>query len=131
MTKNTIIVRSVSVVAASLVALSLWTPVVAETPMVVRGDQEPVYQERVSFTDLDLRQSGDRRVLKVRVWHAAERVCRQAEGPIADIGFGGALGCTDLTYNDAKPQIAAAIQNAKSGQRVATALVMTAPGNAH
>jgi UrcA family protein len=81
--------------------------------------------------DLDLRNTNDQRTLKVRVRHASKHVCREAGGPIPEIGFGagrdGSLTCADLTYNDAKPQINAAIDSAKRGQQPAMALVMSAP----
>ena len=100
--------------------------------MTVTG--QPVYQERVSFADLDLRNSGDRQKLKGRVHRASDRVCIAAEGPIPRYspswGRNGVETCSDLAYDAAHPQIAAAIDRARSGRQLATALIITGPANA-
>jgi UrcA family protein len=95
------------------------SPLAAEAPMTVTG--QPVIQESVSYDDLDLRKWGAQQTLKARVFRTADRLCARADGPFATNGFG--LGssptCSDLTYLDARPQIAAAIQRAKAGQQLA------------
>ena len=123
---KSISVSSPFVLAAVLVA----APLVAQEATVVSGQRQPAYQERVSITDLDLRQGSARQELKVRVSRASKRVCNQAEGPFPDNGFGlsSRLSCADQTYNHAKPQIAAAIARAQSGQpQLATAMVILGP----
>jgi UrcA family protein len=112
----------------------LTAPLFAEEPMIVRGHQQKVYQERVGFADLDLRQSHDQRTLKTRVRNASERVCLKAEGPFPEYGFAlskdASLTCADLTYNNAKSQISSAIQGVEAGRQVAMALVTSAPSKA-
>ena len=76
MTKATIIARPLIALCAALVAL----PLAAAEPTVVTRERQPVYQERVSFGDLDLRRGTARQTLKVRVLRASERVCSKAEG---------------------------------------------------
>lgn len=105
-------------------------PLMADQPLIVEG--QPAYQERVSTSDLDLRKWSEQQKLRSRVHNAANRVCAQAEGsfPQPPLGFGreeSRYSCADLTYEDAKPQISAAIQRAKSGEQLAVTLVITAP----
>lgn len=108
---------------ASLVA----APLIADDGTVVTGHRE-VYQERVSFNDLDLTRWGHQRALRNRVHKASERVCIDAEGPLdANVGFMGEASCTDKTYAHARPQIVAAIDRAKSGQQMALSLVVAVP----
>ncbi len=122
-----------SIIARPLFALALVAaPLAAEEPVTVTG--QPQLQERVSFADLDLRQWSAQQMLKRRVYRAAEKVCAQAEGPLADssLGYGSwflsAPPCTELTYKDARPQIASAVQRAKAGQQLAAlAVVVSAP----
>lgn len=123
---NSIVARPLFVLAAALLA----APLAAQEPTVVEGRKHPDYRERVSIADLDLRQRSAQRVLKTRVSRASERVCNQAEGPFPNnrFGLGSSLTCADQTYNNVKPQIAAAIARAKSGQpQLATALVIPGP----
>ena len=128
MFKKSIIDRPLLALAAALVV----APLAAEQPMTVTG--QSMAQERVSFADLDLRQSGAQQTLRIRVKRASDRVCRQAEGPFPDVGVSGfgrddpSLTCTDLTYADARPQLRAAIDRAKSGQQLAAmTFVISAP----
>ena len=127
MTTKSRIAGPLLTLSAALIAI----PLMAEEPMIVEG--KPVYQERVSTADLDLREWGAQLTLKRRVHHASERVCLQAEGRFALSGVPGfgpeysRLTCADLTYADARPQITAAIQRAKAGEKVAMALVIATP----
>ena len=130
MIRNSIIARPLLAIAAILVAV----PLAAQDLTVVTGERQPTYQERVSFADLDLRQRSAQQTLKGRVQRAADRVCSDAEGPFPDYGASGygrddpSLSCADLTYSDARPQILAAINRAKSGQQMtAMSLVISAP----
>jgi UrcA family protein len=83
----------------------------------------PRYQERVGFTDLDLRQDDDKRVLISRVKKASGRVCRdmasdhlieQVERPI----------CKSATYRKTRPQIRRAFARAASGEKLALVLTV-------
>ena len=115
----------------ALTALCTVAPLAAQEPVTVTGSPQPVYQERVSFTDLDLRHWSDRQALRSRVHQASERVCIQAEGPFnVNIGFMGKPSCTQATYKWARPQIASAIARAKSGQLIAMNLVISLPARA-
>lgn len=124
MTRTSIIARPLCALAAVLAA----APLAAQESVTVTG--QPVLQERVSYTDLDLRRASARYTLKSRVYRAADRVCERAEGPIPgnQFGFASSPTCTELTYRKAKPQIMAAIDRAESGQpAVATNVVVSAP----
>lgn len=123
MTKKSMIAAPLLAVAAMIAA----APLAAETPMTVTGERQPVYQERVSMAGLDLTRWSDQRALRNSVQRASERVCIQAEGPFsANLGgFGGAPSCTELTYQEARPQIASAISQARSGQLMASNLVIS------
>ena len=120
---NSIIARRTVVLAAALLA----APLAAQEGTVVSGQRQAVYQERVSFDDLDLSRWSAQQALKARVSRASQRVCNQAEAPFAnnELGFAWAPSCAERTYSHAKPQIAAAIARAKSGQpQMAIALVI-------
>jgi UrcA family protein len=132
MLTNSTIARPLLALAAALVAV----PLAAQDSTTVTGERQPLYQERVSFGDLDLREGQGQRALRKRVWDAAGRVCTQAEGPNYETNNvpyglpGGGMHCGDLTYKHARPQISAAIRAAKSGQQLAMALVIAAPTKA-
>ena len=123
MTKNSILARPLLALAAVLVA----APLAADNGTVVTGQRQSVYQERVSFADLDLTRWGQQQALRRRVHQASERVCIEAEGPInANLrGFNGAPSCSEATYTHARPQIVAAIGRARSGQLMASNLVIS------
>ena len=129
MTKKSFIAIPLCSFGAALLA----APVVAEEPMVVTGEHQPVYQQRVSFNDLDLRRWGDQQALRRRVHRASDRVCAEAFGPMgaADIGRPGSrdanMSCADLTYREARPQIIAVIDRARTGQLAAMTLIIAAP----
>jgi UrcA family protein len=122
MTKNLSITRPLFALAAWLVA----APLAAQEPTVVTGERQPAYQERISYADLDLRGWSAQQTLKGRVYRAADRVCSQANGPfsINEIGLGSSLNCADSTYKATRPQIKAAINQAKAGQNLAAAVVV-------
>ena len=102
----------------------------AEQPMTVKG--EPIYQERVSFADLDLNQRAHQRQLRVRVHAAADRVCIAAYGPngaqgLAAISIAGQeMTCSEVAYATARPQITRAIDNAKSGHLAVAQMTLVA-----
>jgi UrcA family protein len=124
MTRNSTIARPLFALAAALAC----APLAAKEPVVVTG--QPVYQERVDFADLDLRQSRARQTLFRRVMRASTEVCIRFEGKInIDKVMGGARNtCPNRTYRVARPQIMAAIRRANSGQpQPALALVVAAP----
>ena len=117
-------------IAAPLLAVAAMiaaAPLAAEVQMTVTGERHPVYQERVSIAGLDLTRWSDQRALRRNVRRASERVCIQAEGPFSanQGGLGGAPSCTEATYQDARPQIAAVIDRARSGQLMASNLVIS------
>jgi UrcA family protein len=121
----------ISIIAGQLLVLAT-APLTAQEPVTV--PDQPVVQEKVSFADLDLRNSQAQRQLESRVRHASHRVCRQSEGTFADLGvpriarYDPTFICPDLTYNEARPKIHAAFDRAKAGQpTMAANLVVSAP----
>jgi UrcA family protein len=131
MTRNSSIARPLLTLAVTLVSI----PLAAKEPVVVTGERgRLVYQDRVDFADLDLRERQARTVLVRRVMTAAWSVCIAAEGRrSAEMALGGADGnCPNSTYRAAQPQIRVAIERAKSGQpQLATALVISGPARTH
>ena len=123
MTKKSFIAIPLCAFGAALLA----APVVADQQMTVTGERQSAYQERVSIAGLDLTRWSAQRALRRSVHSASERVCIQAEGPLDanEAGFRGAPSCTTRTYLEAGPQIAAAIDRARSGQLMATNLVIS------
>ena len=112
----------------ALAAAFAAAPLMADE-MTVRGEQ--VYQEAVSFADLDLRSWSHQQALKRRVHRASEQVCIAAEGPFDyNTPFMGSPSCVDLTYVDARPQIRTAIARAKAGLPLATTLTVSGPARA-
>lgn len=107
--------------AAAMIAAA---PLAADQPMTVTGQQ--LYQERVAIGDLDLTKWSHRNALKRRVQRASERVCIAAEGPFDanQSGFMDGASCTEATYDHTRPQIAAAIDRARSGQALAANLTV-------
>ena len=121
MTTHNKIVRLLAFAAAVIAA-----PLAAEQPVTVTGEPRPVYQERVSFADLDLLQHGHQRMLKRRVQRASNRVCFQAGE--TDFPLTAGDTCPNRTYRVARPEIIAAIRRANSGQpHPATALIVRGP----
>jgi len=104
-------------------------PLAAQEPTVVTGKNQPMFQERVHYIDLDLNNWSARQLLKNRVRRATERVCAKAEGYFAEtVGFRGKPSCIDQTLEAVQPQIAAVINRAKSGQKTtAWNIVVSAP----
>lgn len=126
MIKNTQIARPLLALAAALVSI----PLAAQETVIVSG--KPVFQERVNFADLDLRQTKARLALARRVMHAAWTVCIAAEG---EHSAGFALGdsadnCPNSTYDAARPQMTAAFRRAERGEQpTTTALIIAAPAS--
>ena len=114
----------------AVVAAFAATPATAEQPMTVSGER--IYQERVSFNDLDLTKAPHQRELRLRVRTASDRVCVAALGTFAAlerVPFGrwnAGMACSDLTYDEARPQIRSAIQQAKSGQLAGSSITILA-----
>jgi UrcA family protein len=117
--------------AAAVVAftISATGALAADQPMVVEG--QPNLQERVSYTDLDLRRSPDQRELRGRVRQAADRLCTRIEGAhyksdIVPYGNGRSAGmnCADIAYRDASPQMRSAITSARTGEQMAMAAII-------
>lgn len=79
-----------------------------ERPVTIYGEAANARTELVSFARLDLANARDQRRLKHRVGAAVERVC------LRDIGRDGLqdrdyYACEDKAWNEAEPQIAAAV----------------------
>jgi UrcA family protein len=126
MIRTSTIARPLLALVAALVSI----PLAAKEPMVVTGERgHPVYQQRVDFADLDLRESQARSVLVRRVKAAAWAVCIAAEGrQSAEWALRDPDGnCPNSTYQAARPQIRAAIDRDNAGQpHQATSLVVSA-----
>lgn len=86
----------------------------------------PRYQERVGFTDLDLRQSADKKILVTRVRQASRRVCSDMahDRVIEPIDRSA---CTYVTYRETRPQIRRAFARADAGEKLAFTLTIGAP----
>ncbi len=101
---------------------------------MVTGEPQPVYQEQVSFADLDLRTGRGQRTLMRRVLSASERVCGEARVPVSSPGAAwgrdAGMTCAELTLENARPQIMVAIHRAEAGQLQASALIIAGPANA-
>lgn len=124
-THNNLARRATSLgIAVAFFAIS--TPLPAQDTVVEGTPQRNnLVQERVDYTDLDLRYHGNQMVLISRVRQASDRVCDivyKGESPV--VKFNGR--CTQRAFRTAKPQIDVAIANALEGKRVAMSFVIAA-----
>ncbi len=104
-------------------------PAVAQDALPSAGN-EPVYEQRVGFADLDLSQVRDQRTLKSRVRIAARKVCSKA-GDIRNHGLSMEGSCVGDILRETKPQLIAAIDDARSGrQQLASSLVISSRASA-
>jgi len=106
-------------VAIALPAIAL----VAATPGQARDPQLTViapakHTARVAYRDLDLRDSQGIAVLKARVDEASLEVCEATSFPVL-MDMVGRSNCIQNARIEARPQVAAAIERARSGQTVA------------
>ena len=98
--------------------------------MVVTGADQPIGQQRVSFADLDLRENAARATLRRRVQSAAGGICNRLGRVAGETDVNVIWSCADQAYRDARPQISAAIGRARSGESMATSLVVSIPARA-
>ncbi|MDP9422183.1 MAG: UrcA family protein [Pseudomonadota bacterium] len=103
-------------VTASLLVGATTTQAAQNRPVVVYGEPQQANVERVSYGDLDLAASADRKTLFGRVGSAVRNVCNFASVGVAS----DYRTCAGLAWKDARPQIDAALgradQLASNGQ---------------
>lgn len=122
MTKKTFLASPLVALATVLVA----APIAAQDGTVVTGRQN-VNQEQVSFADLDLRDESARVTLRRRVRSAANMICYRLVPMDGLASLDEIRACANQAYGDARPQVAAVIGRAISGQQMAMSLVVSAP----
>ena len=99
-------------VTASLLIATAASAAGQEKPVVVyAGPQENTRTEHVSYADLDLSQGKDEKKLNLRVAGAVKRVClfEHARNGLQDSGY---YSCADDAWDQARPQIAQAVDRA-------------------
>jgi UrcA family protein len=105
------------------------TLVAFAAPLAAQNDQTgtvvnaPRYQERIGFTDLDLRQDADKKALVSRVKNASGRVCRAMANDYV-IDHSDRFPCSRATYLATRPQIKRAFARADAGEKVAIAITV-------
>lgn len=103
-----IAVAVLSGVTASLLVGATATQAAQNRPVVVYGELQDVYVERVPYGDLNLAASADRKTLFRRVGSAVRNVCDfDAFGIASDY-----RSCASLAWKDARAQIDVAISKA-------------------
>lgn len=109
---------------ALAMAMSIGTPLSAQDTVVEgKAQRSDLVQERVAYSDLNLREQPSQLILISRVKKAAGRVCNiiyRGEHPMVKFES----RCPYKTYRDAKPQIDMAIANAQNGRQVAISFVV-------
>ena len=105
---------SLALSAASLLAFS---PASARNPTVTVV-APAVHTERVSFADLNLRDTGAKALLQARVDAASLKVCKATDYPVL-LDMVERSNCIVNARISARPQVAAAIARAASGQALA------------
>jgi UrcA family protein len=96
-----------------------------DRPVTIYGEALNAKTELVSFARLDLAKAGDQQRLKHRVGAAVERVCLREVGRdgLQDRGY---YSCEDKAWDDASPQIAAAIARSSNVALGGAPLAITA-----
>lgn len=107
--------RTISLCAAFAITgvglVAMTTPAFGrDQPVVVQGPSEYVITKRVSYADLNLASASGERTLNRRVGDAVTSVCDEAN-PNAMMFI--INGCQKASWNDARPQIARAVQRAR------------------
>ena len=100
--------------ACALVAggVAMVAPAVAkDKPVVVTAPPTDVPTRYVSYRDLDLRNSGDEKILVKRVGSAVRMVCSESLGPTPH--FYANVGCRRDSWSRARPQIERAVQRSR------------------
>ncbi len=127
--------KTKSTIAVSLFALGavmLMAPALAsDDPMLVQGNARDIQQARVSYTDLDLRDGAAQRLLRRRVNVAANAVCNELGRKAGYASQYEIWNCSVQAYDDARPQVQAAIASALAGRQVATSIMISGPVGVH
>ena len=100
-------------VTASLLVATAASAAAQDKPVVVyAGPQENTRTEHVTYRDLDLSQRKDEKKLNLRVAGAVKRVClfENTRPGLQDHGY---YVCSDDAWDQARPQIAQAVDRAK------------------
>ena len=109
-------------VTASLLVGAATTQAAQNRPVVVYGELQQAHVERVPYGDLNLAASADRKTLYGRVGSAVRNVCNfNAVGIATDYRT-----CAGLAWEDARPQIDAAL--ARANRQAATGQSSIAAG---
>lgn len=124
-TCSTALRQSAKSVTVLVLSLSTAQAVFAQDTVVQgKAHRTDVVEQRVRYSDLDLKYPHNQLVLVSRVKKAANKVCDviyRGQAPMMKFES----GCTQTVYRNAKPQIAMAINNAGSDTRVAIVLTTT------
>lgn len=113
--------KALSLCAAfALTSLSLFAVAPAHAksdPVVITGQRiSDLPTQRVSYRDLNLASAADLAALERRVGSAVKSVClerdQRAEKSLAS--FGEYVACSDFAWGGARPQLAAAIDQARA-----------------
>lgn len=103
-------------VAMTAVSLLAVTPVHAQTTVVTAQRSSDLPTKRVSYRDLNLAAAADQKLLETRVGFAVKQVCQertqQAEKSLAS--FTRYSACRDFAWSGARPQLAAAVDQARA-----------------
>lgn len=103
-------------VALTTVSLLAVAPVQAQTTVVTAQRSSDLPTKKVRFADLNLAAAADQVALERRVGFAVKQVCgervQNAEKSLASFTRYGA--CRDFAWSGARPQIAAAVDQARA-----------------
>ena len=126
-------VRRISCMAAatfvgSLLIISATSPAHSQPPLVVQGHHyiDPETQRVVNYGDLDLANAPGQNRLVRRVAYAVNNLCDGDRSWSTLRVNVDRRGCSTAAWGSANPQIAAAIERAKSGTFVAAAALTIA-----
>jgi UrcA family protein len=109
----------------TLSAFSL--PLSAKTHVIYAPQQaNQEFTRHVSFADLDLSSDAGAKVLRRRVSHAAQHICRDKYGAGSVIYQMGR--CTQVIFEDTKPRLDAVIAQVRAGHAVATSFAIHVKG---
>ena len=105
---------------SAILTLALAATATTATPAFAQADTSPAVTSIVATADLDLSEAADRRVLELRIVHAAHEVC----GTASDIDLMGkkaVRACRVATIAKAYSQRDALIAAAQAGQSIRVA----------
>jgi UrcA family protein len=117
--------KTITLLLASATCYLSVVPAFAQTgdaPLTVTGSKaDDPDTIRVSYADLDMASPADVAMLQTRVRTAARRTCdAMYAGSMLEMSW----ACRDVVAAVAKPQIAAAIERARTGQDLAARAVV-------